>query len=57
MDFNKLDSMPLIQKFHYIAFDCEGRMCSECVWRDDDKNRCIKRDTMIDVKNWLINSK
>lgn len=51
--FEKLDKMPLIRRFHYIAFDCEGRLCSECVWNDKDKNRCIKRNTMREVESRL----
>jgi len=54
MDFDRLDKMTLIQRFHFIAFDCEGRLCSECIWRDKNKNRCIKRDTMRDVKDLLL---
>jgi hypothetical protein len=53
VDFERLDNMPLVYRFHYIAYDCEKRSCSECYWLDADKKRCIKRDTMREVETLL----
>ena len=51
--FDKLDGMTLLRRFNHIAFDCEGRPCSACPWRDDKKGRCVKRDTMREVRMLL----